>query len=124
MDGLSRRERQIMDALHRRGAATAAEIQTDLPDGPSYSAVRGLLRVMREKELVRYHQDGPRYVYEPATPTEEVRSSALRRVLSTFFDDSPEKVVAALLDISSADLSDDDLARLERRIREAREEGR
>lgn len=121
---LSRRERQIMEVVFRHGSATVAEIQDALPDPPSYSAVRGSLRVLVEKGHLRFRQDGPRYVYHPTTPPEEARTSALRRVLSTFFDDSPEKVVAALLDLSSGTLSDAELARLEDRIRDAREEGR
>ena len=120
-EGLSRRERQIMDVIYRLGSATAADIQERLPDAPSNSAVRGLLRVLLEKGQVRYHQDGPRYVYEAPTPPAEARASALRRVLRTFFDDSPEKAVAALLDLSAGDLSDEEYARLEERIREARE---
>lgn len=129
MDGaglgdLSRRERQIMEVVFREGSATVAEIQEALADPPSYSAVRGSLRVLVEKGHLVFRQDGPRYVYHPTTPPEEARTSALRRVLSTFFDDSPEKVVAALLDLSSGALSDEELARLEARIRDAREEGR
>ncbi len=124
VEELSRRERQILDVLYRAGSASAAEIQAELPDAPSYSAVRGLLRVMGEKGHVVYDQDGPRYVYSAATPRKEAQTSALRRVLNTFFDDSPEQVLAALLDLSSKDLSDDELERLEDRIREAREEGR
>ncbi len=121
---LSRRERQIMDVIWQQGTATAADVLEALPDPPSYSAVRGSLRVLVEKGHVEYRQDGPRYVYHPTTPREEARASALKRVLNTFFDDSPEKVMAALLDLSSGSLSDDELARLEDRIREAREEGR
>lgn len=124
MGELSRRERQIMDVIYRRGSATAADVREDLPEAPSYSAVRGLLRVLVDKGHVDYHQEGPRYVYRATTPREEARASALQRVLRTFFDDSPEKVVAALLDLSSGELTDEELERLEQRIREAREEGR
>lgn len=113
-----------MEVVYRQGSASVAEIQDALADPPTYSAVRGSLRVLVEKGHLAYRQEGPRYVYHPTTPHEEARTSALRRVLSTFFDDSPEKVMAALLDLSSDSLSDEELARLEARIRDAREEGR
>lgn len=129
MDGspvaeLSRRERQIMDIIYRRRRATVAEVRADLPDPPSYSAVRALLRVLEEKGHLTHEQDGPRYIYQPTVPRDEARESALERLLRTFFDGSTEKAVAALLDMSTDDLSEAELERLARLIEEARKEGR
>src|SRR5437667_12174301 len=95
---LSRRERQIMDALHARGNATAAEVLSALPDPPSYSAVRALLRILEEKGHVRHRREGARYVYVPRTSPESARRSALQRVVSTFFQGSVAQAMAALLD--------------------------
>jgi predicted transcriptional regulator len=120
---LSRRERQIMDFVYQNGRATAAEVQANLPDPPSYSAVRAMLRVLEEKGHARHLQDGPRYVYVPSVARERAKRSALRHVVRTFFDGSPEEVVAALLDDRSAKLSDDELDRLARLIARARQEG-
>ncbi len=121
---LSRRERQVMDILHRRGEATVAEIMADLPDPPTYSAVRSVLRILREKELIRHEEDGPRYVYYPAQETETAREKALAHVVSTYFAGSPEQAVTALLRMSDVDLSDHDVARLRDTIRRARERER
>ncbi|HEX9929034.1 MAG TPA: BlaI/MecI/CopY family transcriptional regulator [Pyrinomonadaceae bacterium] len=121
---LSRREQQIMDIIYSRGTATASEVMESLPDPPSYSAVRALLRVLEEKGHLRHTQDGQRYVYSPIVARERAKHSALRRVLKTFFDDSAEEAVAALLDISQERLSDDELERLEQLIKQARKEGR
>ncbi len=121
---LSRRERQIMDIVYREGRATVAEVQAALPQAPGYSAVRAMLRVLEEKGHLRHRQDGPRYVYEPTLPRDRARRSALRRMLRTFFDDSPGDAVAALLDLSQKDLTDEELARLSALIREARGKGR
>jgi predicted transcriptional regulator len=120
---LSRRERQIMDFLYRRGRATAAEVLAGLPDPPSYSAVRAMLRVLEEKGHVRHAQDGPRYVYLPRVARDRARRSALRHVVRTFFEGSAAQVVAALLDDRSADLSGEELDRLARLIARARKEG-
>lgn len=122
--GLSRRERQIMDVVYRRGRATAAEVLEDLPDPPSYSAVRAMLRVLEEKGELRHEQDGPRYVFLPTVPREQARRSALRNLVRTFFDGSTEQAVAALLDPADGKLSDAELARLARLINRARKEGR
>lgn len=121
---LTRRERQIMDIVYRFGRATAAEVQDNLPDPPSYSAVRALLRVLEEKGHLTHEQEGPRYVYFPTLPREKARKSAMKRLVRTFFDDSAEKAVAALLSMSASDLSDEELASLEDLIEEARQEGR
>src|SRR5919201_1577923 len=90
---LSRRERQIMDILFRRGRATAGEVMTELPGDPSYSTVRTQLRVLEEKGHVRHEEQGLRYVYLPAVPRHAARKSALRHLVDTFFDGSAEKVV-------------------------------
>ena len=122
--GLSRRERQIMDAIYRRGRATAAEVLEDMLDPPSYSAVRAMLRVLEEKGHLRHEQQGPRYLFLPTVPREQARRSALRQLVRTFFDGSTEQTVAALLDLSDRKLSDAELDRLSRLIDEARKEGR
>jgi predicted transcriptional regulator len=121
MHELSRRERQVMDILHRRGEATVAEIMGELPDPPTYSAVRSVLRILGEKTLIRYKEDGPRYVYYPAQTTETAREKALAHVVSTYFAGSPEHAVTALLRMSDVDLSDADIARLREMIERARD---
>lgn len=119
---LSRRERQIMDIVYRMGRATAADIQEAMPDAPSYSAVRTFLRLLEEKGHLKHTKQGVRYVYSPKRPRTKAGRQALRRVLDTFFDSSTEKAVAALLDISSENLTDDDLERLAALINDARAE--
>ena len=121
---LSRRERQVMDILHRRGEATVAEIMGELPDPPTYSAVRSVLRILGEKELIRYKEDGPRYVYYPAQDTEAARDDVLAHVVRTYFAGSPEQAVTALLRMSDGEMSDGDVERLRERIRRARQSGR
>jgi predicted transcriptional regulator len=121
---MSRRERQIMDVIYRLGEASVAEVRAGIPDAPSYSAVRGLLRVLTEKGHLSHSTERPRYVYRPTTPRAEARNSALERVLSTFFDDSPSSAMAALLDLSGGDLTDAELDKLEAMIQDARREGR
>ena len=122
--GLSRRERQIMDAVYRLGEASVADVQKAIPNAPSYSTVRALMRVLTEKDELSYTSDGPRYVYRPTTPREESQASALARVLSTFFDGSPTKAMAALMDLSAGDLTDADVDELEDLVHKARREGR
>lgn len=121
---LSRRERQVMDILHRRGEATVAEIMHDLPDPPTYSAVRSVLRILGEKELILYKEDGPRYVYSPARATEATRDDALAHVVRTYFAGSPEQAVTALLKMSDVDMNDGEIERLRNTIRRARQSGR
>ncbi|MDX1660447.1 MAG: BlaI/MecI/CopY family transcriptional regulator [Gemmatimonadota bacterium] len=121
---LSRRERQIMDIVYRLGRASAADVRENLPDPPSYSAVRAMLRVLEEKGHVAHEQEGPRYVFRPTVSLESVRESATRRLMRTFFDNSVEEAVATLLDVSSSNLTEEELDRLVERIREARKEGR
>jgi predicted transcriptional regulator len=119
---LSRRERQIMDVLYARGSATAAEVREALPDPPSYSAVRALLRILEEKGHARHEEQGPRYVYLPQVSRERARKSALRRLVSTFFEGSAVQAAAALIDTER--LSKADLTRLSSLIEKARREER
>jgi BlaI family penicillinase repressor len=120
---LSRRERQIMDILFRRGRATAAEVMDALPDEPTYSTVRTQLRVLERKGHVRHEQEGLRFVYMPVVARHAARKSALRHVVETFFDGSPEKAVAALLGGEAARLSGEQLDRIAELIAKARKEG-
>jgi len=117
---LSRRERQIMDILYQRGRATAAEIHEAMADAPTYSAVRAKLRVLEEKGHVRHQEEALRYVYLPTVARDAARRSALRHMVSTFFAGSVEDAVAALLDLSVARLSEQDLDRIARMVEEAR----
>jgi len=121
---LSRRERQIMDILYQRGRATASEILEAMADPPTYSAVRAKLRVLEDKGHVRHEEEALRYVYLPTVARDSARRSAMRHLLSTFFDDSVEQAVAALLDVSSANLAPADLDRISRLIEEARQESK
>ena len=120
---LSRRERQIMDVLYRRGRATAADVMEELPGDPHSSTVRTQLRVLEEKGHIRHEEESLRYVYRPVLPRDAARRGALRHLLTTFFGGSVEDAVAALLDLSSAKLSKDDLDRISRRIAGAKKEG-
>jgi predicted transcriptional regulator len=120
---LTRRERQIMDILYRRGKATAGEVMEDLPGSPSYSTVRTQLRVLEEKGHVRHEELGLRYIYAPAVPRRAASKSALKHLMDTFFDGSAEKTVAALLGGESARLSEDELDRIADLIARARKEG-
>ena len=121
---LSRRERQIMDAIYKLGQATAAEVLERMPDPPSYSAVRAMLRLLEEKGYVRHQQDGQRYVFIPTLARDKARKSALNQMLQTFFDGSTEEAVATLLDMSRAKLSQEELDRLSGLIEDARKKGR
>lgn len=123
-DGLSRRERQVMDILFRRGAATVAEVMGDLKEPPTYSAVRSILRILAEKGLVAHREDGPRYVYAPAVSTRGAQEEALRHVVRTFFEGSAEQAAAALFRISDTEISDADLKRLRETVRKAKSSGR
>jgi predicted transcriptional regulator len=119
---LSRRERQIMDILYRRGRATASDVMAELTGDPSYSTVRTQLRVLEEKGHVRHEEEGLRYVYAPAVSRHAARKSALRHVVETFFEGSAEKTVAALLGGEAARLSDDELDRIAGLIEKAKKE--
>jgi BlaI family penicillinase repressor len=121
---LSRRERQIMDILHAKGQATAAEVLAAMPEPPSYSAVRALLRILEEKGYAKHHREGARYVFLPRTSPETARRSALKRVVSTFFQGSVTQAMAALLESADATLSDKELSKLQELIKNARKEGR
>jgi predicted transcriptional regulator len=121
---LSRRERQIIDILYARGRATAADVMAALPDPPSYSAVRAMLRILEEKGHVRHEQDGPRYIYLPTIGHENAKKSAMRHMLKTFFDGSASQAISALLDDHNARFSDAELDRLAKIIAEARKAGR
>ena len=121
---LTRRERQIMDILYRRGRATAAEVMSDLSGEPNYSTVRTQLRVLEDKGAVRHEEEGLRYVYSPAVPRRTARKSALRHLVETFFDGSAEKVVGALLGGEGARLSDAELARIAEMVAKAKKESR
>jgi predicted transcriptional regulator len=120
---LSRRERQIMDIVYRNGRAAAADVLEELPDPPSYSTVRALLRILEEKGHLRHVKDGARYVYSPKKPRSRAARSALQQVLDTFFEGSTEKAVAALLDLNQKDLPETELDRLARMIEDVRREG-
>lgn len=124
MDPLSRRERQILDILYARGRATAAEIQAALPDPPSYSAARALLRVLEDKGHVRHEEDGPRYMYMPKVPRDRARKSALKHMVETFFGGSQADAAAALLDPSASKLTREDLDRIESLIARAKKENK
>ena len=119
---LSRRERQILDILYARGRATAAEIQALLPEPPSYSATRALLRVLEDKGHVRHAEDGPRYVFTPRVPRQKAQASALKHMVETFFGGSAADAAATLLDRSASKLSKEDLDRIEELIARARKE--
>jgi BlaI family penicillinase repressor len=120
----SRRERQIMDILHVKTSATAAEVRAALPDPPSYSAVRALLRILEAKGHVRHRQDGVRYVYLPRVSRQAASRSALKRVVSTFFRGSVTQAMAALLENADTELSDSELTKLQQIIKQARKEDR
>jgi predicted transcriptional regulator len=120
---LTRRERQIMDILYKRGRATASEVLDELPGSPHYSTVRTQLRVLEEKGHVTHEEDGVRYVYMPAVPRRAARKSALRHLVDTFFDGSAEQVVAAVLGGEGTKLSEDELDRIADLIEKAKKEG-
>ena len=123
-DPLTRREREIMDILHRRGRATAHEVMDDLADPPSYSAVRTFLRLLEERGRVRHVQDGPRYVYTPTVARREAQRSAITHLVDTFFDGSVEDAVATLVESSKPKLSTQELERIAALIAKAKKEGR
>lgn len=120
---LGRRERQIMDILFHRGRATAATVLEELPDPPSYSSVRSMLRLLESKGYVRHEWDGPRYVYLPTGSREQAQRTAARHVLQTFFNNSMESAVAAMLGVAEKPPSAEELKRLSRLIERARRNG-
>jgi BlaI family penicillinase repressor len=121
---LSRRERQIMDILYRAGRATAGEVMAELTGEPAYSTVRAQLRVLEEKGHIRHDEQSLRYVYFPAVPRQVVQKSVLKHLVETFFEGSPEKVVAALLGRERLKVSDEELERIAQLIEKARKENR
>ena len=121
---LSRRERQIMDILHRAGRSTAAEVLGNIADAPSYSAVRALLKILETKGHVRHEEEGRAYVYMPIVRRTDARQSALSHLLKTFFDNSAEQAVAALLTIKGEKMTDAELGRMSKLIDKAKKEGR
>ncbi|MDX9857887.1 MAG: BlaI/MecI/CopY family transcriptional regulator [candidate division Zixibacteria bacterium] len=120
LNQLSRRERQIMDALFRDGESTVAAVRASIPDPPSYSAVRALLAVLVDKKMVTYRKEGRAYIYRPTVNPDAARESALKHVVQTFFDGSVAGAVSSLVDLSGNRLSDEDLDRLERLVKESR----
>jgi predicted transcriptional regulator len=121
---LTRRERQIMDVLYRKGRATAAEIMEEIPDPPGNSAVRAMLSVLEEKKHIRHEAEDLRYVYMPVVPREKARRSAVTHLVDTFFDGSAEQAVATLLSVSARSLRPEDFDRLAALIEQAKKEGR
>lgn len=119
---LSRRERQIMNIIYERGRATAADVQAAMPDPPSNSAVRAMLRILETKGHLHHEQDGPRYIFLPTVPREEARGKALNRIVRTFFDGSTESAMAALLNLEGGRLDPEALERLSRLIDQAGKE--
>ena len=122
-DDLGRRERQIMAVVYRRGRATVGQVRSDLPDPPSYSAVRGMLRLLEDKGYLRHEQDGPRYVYVPTRDPAQVSHSAVRHLVHTFFGNSASAAVAAMIGLYEKGLDDADLDRLEALIDQIRLRG-
>ena len=120
VQNLSRRERQIMDALFKAGSASAQDVRSQIPDAPSYSAVRALLAKLVEKGHARFRQDGARYIYSPAHDMDSARQGAVKRLVSTFFSGSVTDAVTGLLDSHAPNLSNDELDRLEQMIENAR----
>ena len=121
---LGRRERQIMDVIFRLGKASVTEVLNELPDPPSYSAVRGMMRLLEEKGHLRHEQDGLRYLYTPTAGQEQAQTSALRHMVSTFFGGSAMAAAATLLELPDAKLSAEDVSRLQKLIKQAKSEGR
>jgi BlaI family transcriptional regulator, penicillinase repressor len=117
--GLSRREREILEVLYRQGQATAAEVQAALPDPPTYSAVRSILRILVEKGYARHEEQGKRYLYLPTQPHQSAARSALRQVLQTFFGGSLESAVRTFLTDETSKVDEEELARLAELIEEA-----
>ena len=121
---MSRRERQIMEILYRRGQASVSEVRAAMNDAPSYSAVRAMLRVLKDKGHVKHQAEGLKYMYRPVVNREKAKRSALKSLVDTFFNDRPDEVVAALLDVSSRRLTAEELDRMAAMIDEARREGK
>jgi predicted transcriptional regulator len=124
LSNLAARERQIMDVIYARGQATVAEVLEDLSDPPTYSTVRAMLGKLEKKGFLKHEENGPRYVYVPTVPRNKASANALERTVKTFFDGSATKAVAALLDLNSGDLSDEDIDRMAELVEQARKRGK
>jgi predicted transcriptional regulator len=124
LSSLAARERQIMDVIYARGQATVAEVLEDLADPPTYSTVRAMLGKLEKKGLLKHEEHGPRYVYVPTVPRKKASQNALERTVQTFFDGSAAKAVAALLDLDSVAVSDEDIDRMAQLIEQARKRGK
>lgn len=122
--GLSRRERQIMDILYRQGKASASDVRTLMDDAPGYSAVRAMLRILEEKGHVRHQAEGLKYVYVPTVARDKAKRTAVKHVMETFFNGSPEQIMAALLDVASTRLTREELDRMSQLIEDAKKEGK
>src|SRR5439155_7443551 len=122
--GFSRREREILDILYQRGKASATEVRDAMEDAPSNSAVRTLLRVLEDKGHVRRRAEGLKYVYTPTVAREKAKRTVVKHLLDTYFNGSPEQIVAALLDVSSTDLTREELDRMTAMIEKAKKEGK
>jgi BlaI family transcriptional regulator, penicillinase repressor len=120
----SRREREIMEILYRRGKASAAEVRESMADAPGYSAVRAMLRVLETKGHVRHQAEGLKYVFTPSVARDKAKRSMVKNLLETFFNGSAEQAVAALLDVSAAKLTREELDRMSAMIENAQREGR
>lgn len=120
---LSRRERQIMEAVYRLGEASVAAVQEELPDDPDYHAVRVAMAKLEDKGYLDHRQDGRRYIYTPEIPRDEAKRSALGHLVRTYFSGAPSEVLLTLLNMSAEDLSNDDIAELEAWIEQAKDEG-
>lgn len=123
-DKLSRREREILNILYRKGRATATEVREEMAEPPTYSAVRAMLRILEEKGQATHELDGQRYVYFPSVSRDRAKRSALRQLLDTFFDNSAEQAISTLLDVSSSKMSQEDFDRISAMVEQARKEGR
>jgi len=121
MQKLTRRERQIMDIIYKAKKATASDVHRNIPDAPSYSSVRALLSILEDKGYVKHSTEGRRYVYQPAIAPERAKTTALKHMLNTFFDGSVGGMVATLMDMSAAQLSDEEYDQLQDAINKARE---
>lgn len=121
---LGRRERQIMDVIYRLGRASVAEVRENLPDPPTYSAVRAMLGFLEDKGYLRHERDGMKYVYLPTVDAKQARRSALQHMVKTFFNGSAAQAAAALIEMNDTQLSADEIKRLSELIKKARQEGR
>jgi BlaI family penicillinase repressor len=124
LTGLSRRERQIMEILYQRGRGSASDVLGAMADAPTYSTVRALLRVLEEKGHIEHQNEGLKYVYAPVVKRDKAKRSAVKHLVDTFFKDAPEQVVAALLDVSAKQLTNEELDRMAEMIEKAKKEGR